>query len=142
MNTPLTRLLAAAGAIPFLIGAFAPVLGIELMTRRGDVEAAVLAYGLAIASFMAGVHWGTALNASRSLPVNLYISSNVIAVAAWFVYLFASATAAALMLAGLFAVLLGIDWKLRQAGAIDNDYWQTRLWVTVVVIACLLLMAG
>ena len=60
MNTPLIRILAAAGAIPFFIGAFAPVLGVELITRRGDVEGAVLAYGLTIASFMAGVHWGTA----------------------------------------------------------------------------------
>ncbi len=142
MNTPLTRSLAAAGAIPFLIGALAPLLGVEIETRRGDIEAAVLAYGLTIASFMAGVHWGTALNSSRPLPVNLFISSNVIALAAWFAYLFASASVAALILAALFAVLLGIDWKLRKADVIDNVYWQTRLWVTVVVIACLVLMAG
>ncbi len=142
MNTSLTRILAAAGAIPFLIGALAPVLGVELVTRHGNIDAAVLAYGLTIASFMAGVHWGTALNATRPLPVNLFISSNVVAVAAWFVYLFGSVSFAALFLAALFAVLLGIDWKLRQAEVIDASYWQTRLWVTVVVIACLLLMAG
>ena len=142
MNTPLTRSLAAAGAIPFLIGALAPLLGVEIETRRGDIEAAVLAYGLTIASFMAGVHWGTALSSSRPLPVNLFISSNAIALAAWFAYLFASASVAALILAALFAVLLGIDWKLRKADVIDNVYWQTRLWVTVVVIACLVLMAG
>ena len=75
MNTRLTRLLAAAGAIPFLIGAFAPLLGVELDTRHGDIQAAALAYGLTIASFMAGVHWGTALSATRPLPVNLFISS-------------------------------------------------------------------
>lgn len=141
MNTRLTRLLAAAGAIPFLIGAFAPLLGVELDTRHGNIEAAALAYGLTIASFMAGVHWGTALSATRPLPVNLFISSNVVALAAWFVYLFARVEAAALVLALLFAVLLAIDWRLYRSGVIDGDYWHTRLGVTVVVIACLLFMA-
>ena len=141
MNTNLTRILAAAGAIPFLIGAFAPALGVELGTRHGDIKAAALAYGLTIASFMAGVHWGTALSATRTLPVNLYISSNVVAVAAWFVYLFASIEAAALVLAFLFAVLLAIDWRLRRAGVIDTVYWQTRLVVTAVVILCLVVIS-
>ena len=141
MNTSLTRILAAAGAIPFLIGAFAPALGVELVTRHGDIEAAALAYGLTIASFMAGVHWGTALSATRSLPVNLFVSSNVVAVAAWFVYLFASIEATALLLAFLFAVLLAIDWRLRGDGVIGAAYWQTRLVVTAVVIACLVVMS-
>ena len=141
MNASLTRILAAAGAIPFLIGAFAPALGVELVTRHGDIEAAALAYGLTIASFMAGVHWGTALSETRPLPVNLFVSSNVVTVAAWFVYLFASIEAAALLLAFLFAVLLAFDWRLYRSGVIKVDYWYTRLGVTIVVIACLLLMA-
>lgn len=139
---PLTRFLALFGATPFVIGAFGPIAGFDLATQYGDLAVAALAYGLTIASFMAGVHWGTAISRTDTLPINLFVTSNVLAVVAWLVFLFLAVHLAAIALAVVFLVLLLIDWRLWKAGVINSDYWKTRFWVTVLVVVCLLLMAG
>ena len=140
-NHGITRILAALGAIPFIACAFLPYLGFNELPYLGDTGNIAAAYGLTIASFMAGVHWGTALNAEVNLPVNLFITSNVVAVAAWLSFLLVSLSQALALLAILFAYLLYIDFRLHRAGLIGQAYWNTRLSITGIVIVCLTIIA-
>lgn len=140
-TAPITRILALFGAIPFAASAVLPLFGIVDLPYLGSTKAIAAAYGLTIASFMAGVHWGTALNADEAPPVNLYITSNAVAVAAWLAFLLVSMTVTIAILAALFAYLLYIDFRLRRAGMINEDYWKTRIGVTVIVIVCLTITA-
>jgi len=137
----ITRLLATLGAIPFVACAVLPLVGVTELPYLGDTGTIAAAYGLTIASFMAGVHWGTALNVTTTLPVNLYVTSNVVAVAAWLSFLLVSLSITLAMLSILFAYLLYIDFRLRRAGLIDQSYWNTRLAITGIVIVCLTVVA-
>ncbi len=140
-NLPVTRILAAFGALPFIACAVLPLVGMTTLPYLGDTAEVAAAYGLTIASFMAGVHWGTALNTEAALPVNLYITSNVVAVAAWASFLLSSLPVTLALLSILFAYLLYIDFRLRRAGRIDQAYWNTRLSITGIVIVCLTVIA-
>ena len=141
-RTPsITRLLASLGAIPFIACAVLPLAGVTELPYLGATATIAAAYGLTIASFMAGVHWGTALNTTAGLPVNLYITSNVVAVAAWLSFLLVSLSLTLVVLSILFAYLLHIDYRLRCAGLIDQAYWNTRLSITGTVIVCLTVIA-
>ena len=137
----ITRLLASFGAIPFIACALLPLLDVTELPYLGETKIVAAVYGLTIASFMAGVHWGTALNVKTSLPVNLYITSNVVAVAAWLSFLLVSLSMTLAVLSILFAYLLYIDYRLRCAGLIDQAYWNTRLSITGTVIVCLTVIA-
>lgn len=141
ITAPITRLLAILGAIPFVACAVLPLVDIADLPYLGSTDAVAAAYGLTIASFMAGVHWGTALNTDNAIPVNLYITSNVVAVAAWLAFLLVSLPSTLAILAIIFAYLLYIDFRLRRAGLIDEHYWKTRIGVTVIVIVCLTIIA-
>lgn len=138
---PLTRYLAAAGALPFIACALAAYFGVDSVPLLGAVGTIAAAYGLTIASFLAGVHWGTAVNVADGLPVNLYVASNVVAVIAWLVFLLGPVALTLAVLALLFLYLLYVDFRLYRAERIGAGYWQTRLWVSAVVVACLLLLA-
>ena len=143
MMTPLlTRRLASLGALPFIACAILSLAGITDLPFLGDPAMVEALYGLTIASFMAGVHWGTALNRDRHLPVNLFITSNIVAVAAWVSVLLAGPGLALVALSILFAYLLFIDHRLFRLEVIDRPYWQTRLWITAIVIACLVVTAA
>ena len=133
----LTRLLAAAGALPFIACALLPLASIHALPGLGAVRDIAAAYGLTIASFMAGVHWGTALNVSGKLPVNLFITSNVVAVAGWLSFLLGPPALTFAVLGALFLFLLFVDYRLLQGKLISVDYWRTRLWVTLTVVLAL-----
>ena len=133
----LTRWLASAGALPFIACALLPIASIDRVPGLGAVSDIAAAYGLTIASFMAGVHWGTALNVSSKLPINLFITSNVVAVAAWLSFLLGPVALTLAVLAALFLYLLFVDYRLSRGRMIDPGYWRTRLYVTVTVVLSL-----
>ena len=88
-------------------------------------------------SFLAGAHWGTYLYRSDRAPVNLFITSNVIVVAVWFVSLLANFRSTLLTLIVAFAYLLFVDLRLKRAGIIDENYWRIRLHATTLAIVAL-----
>jgi hypothetical protein len=141
MTPPLTRILAALGALPFIACALLPLAGIRELPLLGETANISVIYGLTIASFMAGAHWGTALAIGRPLPINLFLTSNVVAVAAWFSVLLVNTGVTLFVLSILFAYLLLIDYRLYRLEVIERAYWHTRGWITAVVIACLALVA-
>jgi Protein of unknown function (DUF3429) len=138
-NPILLRLLPAFGVLPFVAGALASALRVPVLPLIGLVQLAVLSYGLMIVSFMAGVHWGQYLSGVRT-RVDLLVSSNVVALAAWFGFLFLPNLYFCLLLIVLFVVLNSIDGHLHQQGVIDPQYRQLRSYVTAVVCASLLVV--
>ena len=90
---------------------------------------------------MAGVHWGQYLAGTSGPGINLLYISNAIAIAGWLAFLLLPESASLVVFAGLFAVLLAIDTRLEKAGQIERNYWITRIGVTAIVVASLLLTA-
>lgn len=56
-----------------------PLLGVSSIRLIGAVDYIAAVYALTIVSFMAGVHWGIALDQQQTeWPVNLFLSSNAV----------------------------------------------------------------
>ncbi|WP_018389545.1 DUF3429 domain-containing protein [Ancylobacter sp. FA202] len=124
-------LLAAAGTLPFLAAiADAALLG---GSRLGMVQI----YGALIASFICGMHWAAALFAPQTLAVRLFLLSNVGALIAWLAALLPPQPGF-LLLAAIFAALLGIDRHLRVGGLWPDWFWQLRVVISAMVVgACI-----
>ena len=119
----LARILAYGGILP-------PWLALILHVSTGLPWAgfAALTYGAVIASFVCGMHWGMAMRPSQRMPINLLITSNVGALAAWAMLLGSmwSTNLAFLGLAIVLGVLLLVDRKLLSATTIEPWLWSVR----------------
>jgi Protein of unknown function (DUF3429) len=135
-NSPLLRTLPYAGALPFIGCAGLLIFGVKNLPALGTTKAIMMTYGLTIVSFMAGVQWGEYLAGVRG-ALNLLLTSNAVALAAWFGFLLLPSWLFSLLLVLLFAALYAIDALLHPR----SDYLQARRNVTLVVSACLLLSA-
>jgi hypothetical protein len=62
------------------------VLGVERVPFFGPGQSIATSYGLLIVAFMAGVHWRQALSGKNG-AINLFVTSNTAALAAWFAFL-------------------------------------------------------
>lgn len=129
--------LAYLGALPFLACALLYGLDVAPLPVLGTYIHVALVYGLVIISFMAGTHWGLYLHAAKSSPFNLFVTSNLITIVAWLLFL---TTGPVITLSGFllgFLSLLWIDYRLSQAGLITTTYYKTRVRVSALVIASL-----
>lgn len=125
-----------AGVLPFAGGALLLAMQVHDLPLLGSTQHVILSYGLLIVSFMAGVHWGQYLSGQRA-KVNLLVSSNVVALVAWFGFLLLPAFWFCLLLVLLFAVLYMIDLKLHS----QSDYLKSRRNVTAIVCISMLVTA-
>ena len=137
LDSKLYAALAYAGALPFIACAILPWLGMPTLPLIGDCKYVSATYGVVIASFMAGIHWGTYLYKAGSLPVNLLLTSNVITLGVWFAFLLAPIDISLAANFVAFAALLTIDYKLAAAGLISDGYLTLRRNVSVIVLASL-----
>jgi hypothetical protein len=140
MERQLIRMLAFAGTIPFVASALLLLLGVEHLPIVGNNERLALSYGLVIASFMAGVHWGQCLSGAR-IEINLPVTSNAAALIAWFSVLLLPAPWACLGLMAVFAALYFVDRMLKSASHITADYLRLRLIITTIVCLSLAVIA-
>lgn len=136
-----TTLLAYAGTLPFLACAAASIIRPELPVPLSPIAISA-AWALTICAFMAGVHWGQFLAGTDRPGPTLLVTSNVIAITGWLAFLLLPGSASLVVFAGLFVVLLAIDAWLRKAGHIEQHYWVTRMGVTAIVGASLLVTAA
>ncbi len=136
----LARALTFAGALPFLAAIAALLVASPLAAAH--VWQAVLAYGAVIASFVSGIHWGLFVYRDRALPLNLFISSNLCALAAWAALLVPSRAVALVLLIAAFATLFAIDHMLYAAKAHAHWFYKLRAIITLVVIAALCMLLG
>lgn len=130
--------LAYAGAIPFVACAVMMWMGQRDLAGILYVEDVLIVYGLVIATFLNGVHWGTYLYQSERSPLNLFITSNVVTIAIWLVFMTTTLVVTLISQMIAFAILLLIDWWLLRAAVIPASYFRLRFIVTVIVVVSLL----
>lgn len=128
----------AAGSLPFIGAAIAAAIGLDRFGPVSSITNAVVAYGLAIASFVAGTHWAVYLQFKASAPANLFVSSNASVLAPWLTFVTGSPDATLAVLVLTFLFLAFIDWRLRKSNLIESAYFRQRLAVTAVVCTSLL----
>jgi ABC-type multidrug transport system permease subunit len=125
-------ILAMAGVTPFVASAILPLAGIKSIEPLGPLALIAASYGLAIVSFLTGIHWATQIYDRQQTSFNLLIASNVVFVAVWLAYVVGSiAVALGTQLAALL-VLLGIDRWLMNNGVITPHYYRTRSAATIL----------
>lgn len=135
--------LTFAGTIPFIACAILITIGIVAIPILGKTEQVLTVYGLVIATFMAGAHWGNHLSLADDniWAVRLPIFSNIIALALWIGFLtLASAGFIWLLVIG-FVSMLVIDYGLCQAQIISSNYFKVRKYVTLIVVVALIIAA-
>ncbi len=131
--------LTYAGSIPFIFCAFCLVLDRTTLPILGDVQHILSVYGLAIAAFMAGSHWGQHLTLKDGWSLSLPIVSNVITILLWLGFLLLSFQLLLGAFVIAFLILLALDHKLHQQSLISTDYFRTRCFVTLIVVTMLIL---
>jgi len=132
--------LTYAGAIPFIFCTVCFSTNIQSIYLLGSVEKILSAYGLVISSFLSGSHWGQHLHINRRIWVYaLPILSNIIAVLLCFSFLVLSFKTEVAIFVAAFIVLLIIDHRLFQMGLINDHYFQTRCFVSAIVIISLII---
>jgi hypothetical protein len=139
-STAITRPLAFAGALPFVASALLLWAGHSFVPVLGSVANIAASYGLLILAFMAGVQWGQRLSRVET-SLNLFLISNVTALAGWFAYLLLSSRLFFASLAVLFALVLLIDRRLAAEGHVSVDYIRTRTAVSALVVMSLAVIA-
>lgn len=124
------RVLTYLGILPFLLGALiffdSALFGFKFS------EHWVITYGAIIASFIAGIHWGLYL--AGKAPINLFIHSNIVALAAWSALLI-SPVYSFILLTLCFLYLIVIDIRLARAGVIQPWFLRLRKHATIAVIS-------
>ena len=133
----LYSILAYAGALPFVVCAAMPWFGLDRVPNVGTADYIAQAYGLAIASFLAGAHWGTYLYNRSESPTNLFVTSNAVVVAVWLTFLLNVSAIGLFVLILAFLYLLFVDYRLRIVGLLGEHYFRLRAKVTAIVVACL-----
>ncbi|MFT5120490.1 MAG: putative membrane protein [Psychrobacter glaciei] len=133
--------LTFAGTIPFIACAFLLMIDVVTVPILGSVANILSAYGLVIASFMAGAHWGNHLSLAddNKWAVRLPLYSNVIALGLWLGFLSLSAIGFIWLLVIGFISLLVIDYSLHRAQIISHTYFQVRKYVTTIVVISLVI---
>ena len=126
------------GALPFVACAALPFVGIVTIAPFGDLDRLAVTYGLAILSFLTGIHWATQLYLPEKTPLNLFVASNVVFLVVLFAYVAAGTAIAIASQLVAFAFLLVVDYRLHHAGLITSDYLRIRAIATIVASASFL----
>lgn len=125
-------ILAMAGVTPFVASAVLLLAGIESIDPLGPLAGVAASYGLAIVSFLTGIHWATQLYDRQQSGFNLLIASNVVFVAVWLAYVIGSIEIALAAQLLALLLLLGIDRWLMNSGVITPHYYRTRIAATIL----------
>ena len=133
--------LALSGVLPFVACALLPLFGISSISPFGQLDQLANSYGLAIVCFLAGIHWATFLMRQDQLPLNLMISSNVVFLGVWFMFILTDTAWSLLAQVAALVVLLLIDRRLKNDAIISESYFQTRSIATTIASAALVLIA-
>lgn len=132
--------LAMAGVTPFVACALLPLMGISAIGPFGELDRLAAVYGLAIVSFLTGIHWATQIYEPQESSFNLLLVSNVIFLAVWFAFVLGSVDIALSAQLVALLVLLGIDRWLCGTGLISRHYLNVRSAATALATVSLLII--
>ena len=130
-------ILAMAGVTPFVACAVLPLAGFTTIELLGPLADVAAGYGLAIVSFLTGIHWATQIYDRQQTGFNLLIASNVVFVAVWLAYALGTIAFALSIQGAALLALLGIDRWLLGNGVITSHYYRTRSAVTTLAVLSL-----
>lgn len=136
-NIKLANTLTSLGAIPFVAPAVASLFGFSDL----HMHVLVLSYGAIVASFISGMHWGLYLRHDAQTRINLLVTSNIVALSAWASLIIPITRWQYLLQIACFILLLIIDHQLTKTRVHATWFFNLRVWITLVVIAALLVMA-
>ena len=136
-STRLYSLLAITGTLPFVACAVLPLTGVDAIPPFGDLHQLASSYALAIVTFLAGAHWGTYLSTAETPTLNLFVSSNVVFLVAWFAFVATSIGWAIVTQIVALVFLLLVDYRLMQSGLISGHYFRIRSTATAIAIISL-----
>ena len=132
--------LTYAGAAPFIFFAVCLSADIPELPLLGSVEKILSAYGLVISSFLTGIHWGQHLHINQGKwNFSLPLLSNMITVLLWLSFLALSFKILMGVFVAAFVIILIIDYRLFQIKLITHHYFQTRFFVSTIVIISLII---
>lgn len=137
-KSKLYTLLTYSGTLPFLACAILPYANFSALPVLGSFDRIAAVYALVIVSFMAGTHWGNYLVMEDTAPVNLFLSSNIIAIIIWLVFLSMNIATSLWVSTVAFLFLLWVDYKLFQANLITRYYFNVRRNATAIVVVSLI----
>ncbi len=143
----LAHILTYLGSLPLILavllaayGSFnlGDVFGYQLKFSRFKSYALAHSYGAVIVAFLAGIQWGISL--PNEANKQYFISSNVLALSAWFsLFLFAQ-------WAGLLWLLLNFVWAFvidhhaHRSQMIPTWFWQLRQRISLLVVILLMVL--
>lgn len=133
-------LFVLAGAIPFIAAAAFIFNGVESIGPLRSVTESLLAYGLAIVSFVAGTHWGIYLQFKAAAPTNLFVSGNAAVLVPWLTFVVGSIEHTLIALFLTFVFLALVEWRLCMANLVTRTYFHMRVAATLIVGISLLLV--
>jgi len=138
LDITIANALTYSGTLPLIGSAvilYFPVAGLD-----GALIAST--YSAVIISFLCGMHWAAYLFFAEKCPHNLLVTSNIVALLAWVSLLATNQQLTTLLQALCFLYLFALDSKLRNAGILAEWFYRLRRNATVIVVLCLLVIAG
>ena len=136
----LPTILPYLGTLPFIISILLIISNITTLQPLGEVVHIVSVYGLIIAVFMSGIHWGQHLHINQRWIMPLTISSNTSAMILWVAYITLAPLYLFVLLIIHFIYMLLIDYQLYKHQVIPISYYRTRFNVTTIVALSLCIM--
>jgi hypothetical protein len=137
-DSRLYSVLALAGVTPFVACALLPLAGVDSLGPFGPLDRLAAVYGMAIVSFLTGIHWATQIYAPQESPFNLLLASNVVFLVTWFAFVLGDLDFALGAQALALLVLLGVDRWLHGTGLISRHYLNVRSTATGLAVLSLL----
>ena len=130
--------LSYAGLIPFVLLTILLFIDINPLSSLVSVQNVLSVYGILIASFVAGSHWGISLSLPEDLHLTfIVILTNIIAILLWLGFLFLSFRMLLLMLISIFIIELISDYIIYSKHATDKIYMKSRFYVSSILIITL-----
>jgi hypothetical protein len=136
----LATTLVGLGTVPFVVLTFLIVAAVENALPLPASPGLILhVYGVIIASFVAGLHWG--IHFCKRTNDSVYLYSSFIAFLLW-CSMWAAGSALGLVVVLLGFVLLWVEeYRLSVQRVTTAWFWQLRTGVTAIVSLCLALAA-
>ena len=129
-----------AGVTPFIACALLPLIGVGALDPVGPLDRLAALYGLAIVSFLTGIHWATQIYGLQKSSFNLLLASNVVFLFTWSTFVLGSLDIALAAQILALLVLLGIDRWLHGSGLVSKHYLNVRFVATSLASMSLLII--
>ena len=128
--------LMVSGAIPFVALTLMMVMATPLPLSVSPAIALHL-YGVVIASFVAGMHWG--IHFCKRTKDNVYVHTSIIALVLWCSLLLAGTAAGFAVVLFGFLLLWFEEYRFSVQRVTTAWFWQTRNRVSAAVVLSLLI---